>query len=82
MHPTLLHRSHEISTPVRSKISLAAWSIKGEYLHLGFGSQSYDFTTPFGGSLGGGISVSGTAAVHADVKTDFDIARVGVNYRF
>lgn len=58
------------------------WSIKGEYLHLGFGSQSYDFTTPVSGSLPGIVSSSGTAAVHADVKTDFDIARVGVNYLF
>jgi outer membrane immunogenic protein len=57
------------------------WSIKGEYLHLGFGSQSYDFTTPVSGSLPG-LGVSGTTAVHADVKTDFDVARVGVNYRF
>ena len=58
------------------------WSIKGEYLHLGFGSQSYDFTTPVSGSVPGLASISGTAAVHADVKTDFDVARVGVNYRF
>jgi outer membrane immunogenic protein len=58
------------------------WSIKGEYLHLGFGNQSYGSATPFSGSLGAGISVSGTTAVHADLKADFDIARVGVNYRF
>jgi outer membrane immunogenic protein len=58
------------------------WSIKGEYLHLGFGNQSFDSTTPFSGSLAPGITASGTTAVHADVKTDFDIARVGVNYRF
>jgi outer membrane immunogenic protein len=58
------------------------WSIKGEYLHLGFGNQSYDITTPVSASLGAGISASAPTVVHADVKTDFDIARVGVNSRF
>jgi outer membrane immunogenic protein len=57
------------------------WSIKGEYLHLGFGNQSYDLNTPYS-STPVPLVLSGTMAAHADVKTDFDIARVGVNYRF
>jgi outer membrane immunogenic protein len=57
------------------------WSIKGEYLHLGFGNQSYDFNAPFSETVAG-INFSGNTAVHADVKTDFDIARVGANYQF
>jgi outer membrane immunogenic protein len=62
------------------------WSIKGEYLHLGFGNQSYDLDAPFSEStsvLGvPGTIVSGRMTAHADVKTSFDIARLGVNYRF
>jgi outer membrane immunogenic protein len=61
------------------------WSIKGEYLHLGFGNQSYDLNAPYSStSSAGGLPVvlSGTTGAHVDVKTDFDIARVGVNYRF
>ncbi|HEY6833075.1 MAG TPA: outer membrane protein [Pseudolabrys sp.] len=46
------------------------WSVKGEYLHLGFGSQTYDFT-PAGGP-----------AFSVGSKLSFDIARLGVNYRF
>jgi outer membrane immunogenic protein len=57
------------------------WSIKGEYLHLGFGNQSYDLTAPYS-APGPGLVISGNTTAHADVKTDFDIARVGVNYRF
>jgi outer membrane immunogenic protein len=46
------------------------WSIKGEYLHLGFGSKGYDFN----------FGTAGTT--HSDVKLKFDLARFGVNYRF
>jgi outer membrane immunogenic protein len=49
------------------------WSVKAEYLHLGFGKQTYDFT---------GTVLGATGTVSGDVKLDFDIARVGVNYRF
>jgi len=46
------------------------WSVKVEYLHLGFGDNGFDwnFGTP------------GTA--HVDAKLSFDLGRVGVNYRF
>jgi outer membrane immunogenic protein len=47
------------------------WSIRGEYMHLGFANKGYDFN--FGGTVG---------TAHADAKMDFDIARLGVNYRF
>jgi outer membrane immunogenic protein len=50
-----------------------SWSVKAEYLHLGFGKQTYDFT---------GAVLGATGTVSGDVKLDFDIARVGVNYRF
>lgn len=46
------------------------WSIKGEYLHLGLGNESYDFDFGSAGS------------VHSDSKLSLDIARLGVNYRF
>ena len=46
------------------------WSVKGEYLHLGFGSQTYDFTS------------AGGPPFSASAKLSFDIARLGVNYRF
>jgi outer membrane immunogenic protein len=62
------------------------WSIKGEYLHLGFGNQSYDLDAPFSESTSAlglpGAIVSGRMTAHADVKTSFDLARIGVNYRF
>lgn len=49
------------------------WSVKAEYLHLGFGTQTYDFTgTAFG------LPVS----TPFDAKLSFDIARIGANYRF
>jgi outer membrane immunogenic protein len=47
-----------------------SWSLKAEYLHLWFGSKGYDFA----------FGVPGTA--HSDVKLGFDLARLGVNYRF
>jgi outer membrane immunogenic protein len=53
------------------------WSIKGEYLHLGF---LYSESTP---ALGiPGSIIGGRMTAHADVKTSLDIARIGVNYRF
>ncbi len=51
------------------------WTIRGEYLHLGFDDHTYDLlvTAP-------GVSVTLPAAFKA--KTDFDIARLAVNYKF
>lgn len=49
------------------------WSVKAEYLHLGFGTQTYNFTATAGGA---------TATAFADAKLSFDIARLGLNYRF
>ena len=46
------------------------WSVKAEYLHLGFGNQGTDWN----------FGAPGTA--HVDAKLSFDLARVGVNYRF
>jgi outer membrane immunogenic protein len=55
------------------------WSVKAEYLYLGFGTQTYDF------NLTAGVPALGIAAAgtfQADAKVHYDIARVGVNYRF
>jgi outer membrane immunogenic protein len=55
------------------------WSVKAEYLHLGFGTQTYDFNvTAAVPALG--ITAAGT--FQADAKVSYDIARVGANYRF
>lgn len=56
----------------------AGWSVKGEYLHMGFGTKSYNLT----GSLQSSAGLTAVIATHVDVKPSFDIARVGVNYRF
>jgi outer membrane immunogenic protein len=53
------------------------WSIRGEYLHMGFGGQDYDGTGDL--TMGGATASIGA---HAHVKSDYDIARIGVNYRF
>jgi outer membrane immunogenic protein len=54
-----------------------SWSIKAEYLHVGFDDRSFDLS----GSLSvAGVPVALTAS--GNVATDFDIARFGVNYRF
>jgi outer membrane immunogenic protein len=55
------------------------WSLKAEYLHLGFGSQTYDFEAT---AAIPALGVVAGATASGDVKLDFDIARVGVNYRF
>jgi outer membrane immunogenic protein len=57
------------------------WSIKGEYLHLGFGSKGYDISQALSGTAGP-ATVTGTADVTANVKASFDVARFGVNYKF
>ena len=59
------------------------WSIRGEYLHMGFGGQDYDMASNMNlnvPALGGSINFP--AAAHEHVKMDYDIVRVGVNYRF
>lgn len=56
----------------------AGWSVKGEYLHMGFGTNGYSLT----GSLQSPAGLTGVIATHVDIKPSFDIARVGVNYRF
>jgi outer membrane immunogenic protein len=56
----------------------AGWSVKGEYLHMGFGTNGYDLT----GSLQSPAGLAGVIATHVDFKPSFDIARVGMNYRF
>jgi outer membrane immunogenic protein len=56
----------------------AGWSVKGEYLHLGFGTNGYNLT----GSLQSPAGLTGVIATHVDIKPSFDIARVGVNYHF
>lgn len=53
------------------------WSVKAEYLHMGFGSQDYDLS----GNFTAGATVVPVKA-NASVNMDFDIARVGLNYRF
>jgi outer membrane immunogenic protein len=54
------------------------WSVKGEYLHMGFGTNGYNLT----GSLQAPAGLTGVIATHVDIKPGFDIARAGVNYRF
>jgi outer membrane immunogenic protein len=56
----------------------AGWSVKGEYLHMGFGTNGYNLT----GSLQSPAGLTGVIATHVDIKPSFDIARVGVNYHF
>ncbi|WP_025033345.1 outer membrane protein [Bradyrhizobium sp. DOA9] len=56
----------------------AGWSVKGEYLHMGFGTNGYNLT----GSLQSPAGLTGVIATHVDIKPTFDIARVGMNYRF
>lgn len=56
----------------------AGWSVKGEYLHMGFGTKGYNLT----GSLQAPAGVTAAIASHVDIKPSFDIARIGVNYRF
>ncbi|WP_082884944.1 outer membrane protein [Bradyrhizobium stylosanthis] len=56
----------------------AGWSIKGEYLHMGFGTNGYNLS----GSLQSPTGFTGVITTHVDIKPSFDIARVGVNYRF
>lgn len=56
----------------------AGWSIKGEYLHMGFGTKGYNLT----GSLQSPAGLTGVITTHVDIKPSFDVARLGVNYRF
>ncbi|UFZ03816.1 outer membrane beta-barrel protein [Bradyrhizobium ontarionense] len=56
----------------------AGWSVKGEYLHMGFGTNGYNLT----GSLQSPAGLTGVIATHVDIKPSFDVARVGVNYHF
>jgi outer membrane immunogenic protein len=45
---------------------------------MGFGTKGYNLT----GSLQSPAGLTGVIATHVDIKPSFDIARVGVNYRF
>jgi outer membrane immunogenic protein len=56
----------------------AGWSVKGEYLHMGFGTNGYNLT----GSLQAPAGLTAVITTHVDTKPSFDIACVGVNYRF
>ncbi|WP_368507618.1 outer membrane protein [Bradyrhizobium lupini] len=56
----------------------AGWSVKGEYLHMGFGTNGYNLT----GSLQSPAGLTGVITSRVDIKSSVDIARVGVNYRF
>lgn len=56
----------------------AGWSVKGEYLHMGFGSKGYNLT----GSLQTSAGQTAVISTRVYVKPEFDIARIGVNYRF
>jgi len=56
----------------------SGWSVKGEYLHMGFGTNGYNLT----GSLQTPAGQTGVIATHVDIKPSFDVARVGVNYHF
>jgi outer membrane immunogenic protein len=58
------------------------WSVKGEYLHLAFASQSYDFNSSFSAPIAGLGTLNGSTTAHADIKTSFDIFRLGANYHF
>ena len=48
------------------------WSVKGEYMHLGFGSASFGTTS---------TNFVGAPSVF-NMKADFDTGRIGINYRF
>lgn len=51
------------------------WSIKGEYMHFDLGSEIF--------TIDNGTSQRDAGnQIHARVKTEGDVARVGVNYRF
>lgn len=56
----------------------AGWSVKGEYLHIGFGTHGYNLT----GSLQSPAGLTAVIATHVDIRPSVDIARVGVNYHF
>jgi outer membrane immunogenic protein len=51
------------------------WTIRGEYLHLGFDDNTYNLLV-----TGPGVSITVPAALKA--KSDFDVARLAVNYKF
>jgi outer membrane immunogenic protein len=54
------------------------WSVKGEYMRLGFGTHGYNLT----GELQSPAGLTAVIATHVDVNPSFAVARVGVNYRF
>ena len=54
----------------------AGWSVKGGYLHMGFGTNGYNLT----GSLQSPAGLAGVITTHVDNKQSFDVARFGVNY--
>lgn len=51
------------------------WSVKAEYMRLGFGSPAYNITYT-------GLGLAGPSTSTHKIETDFDIARAGLNYRF
>lgn len=55
------------------------WSIKGEYLHLDFGSTSASATHT---STGGGAGDMVGTSLPFSTKLSADLVRVGVNYKF
>src|ERR1700744_4444407 len=58
------------------------WSIRGEYLHMGFGGQDYDLASNMNFNFPALGNLNFPTAGHERVKMDFDIVRVGFNYRF
>jgi outer membrane immunogenic protein len=56
---------------------LPNWTVRAEYLHLQFNSDSQNFS--FTGTVAGFPLIANS---HASLRTDLDIARVGVNYLF
>ncbi len=56
------------------------WSLKGEYLHLGFGKASVT-SNNFGGMNGSFVYKPETFISHS-TKLDADIFRIGINHKF
>jgi outer membrane immunogenic protein len=56
----------------------AGWSVKGEYLRMGFGTKGYNLT----GSLQSPTGLTGVITTRVDNRQSFDVARIGLNYHF
>jgi hypothetical protein len=52
-------------------------SVQGLYLHMGFGTNTYDLPDRLGCRLGRPV-----IETHADINPSFHIAHYGLNYRF